>query len=70
MKWNDNGPNSLTLILIFFNLMNARLLILGWDFLDHFLDFGIDVIDPPGVLDSIELGRGGVPVTLKGIEYL
>ena len=38
--------------------------------MDHLLDLEIDATEPSEVLDIIELGRGGLPVTLKGMEYL
>ena len=60
---------SLTFTLILFSLMKARLLILGWGH-RHSWAIDIDEMDPPEFLDSIELGRGGLPVTLKGMEYL
>ena len=54
---------------IFFSLMKAFLLVLSGGFLDLLLTLGI-ATELSGALDTIELGKGGLPVTLKGVEYL
>ena len=54
---------------IFFSLMKAFLLVLSRGFLDRLLALGI-ATELSGASDIIELGRGGLPVTLKGVEYL
>ena len=60
---------SLTFTLILFSLIKACLLILGWGH-RHSWAIDIDGMDLPGFLDFIELGRGDLPMILKGMAYL
>ena len=50
--------------------MKAPFVILRGGFLEHFLDLGTDDTEFLEGLDFIELGREGLPVTLKGKVYM
>ena len=55
---------------ILFSLIKAFLLILRRGFLNRLLTLETDAKELSEPSDIIELGKGGLPVTLKGVEYL